>query len=624
MSQIKLIVSRLSQSLAALYFFSRSIGLTPTQAQPITPANDGTGTRVSPNGKEFDITGGSRSSDGANLFHSFSEFNLNQDQIANFLSQPNIQNILGRVVSGNSSIINGLIQVSGGNSNLFLMNPAGIIFGSNARLNVPASFTATTATGIGFGSNWFNAFGSNDYTLLVNAPNAFAFNTTGLGSIINAGNLSVPQGNLTLLGGTVVSTGQVSAPRGQITLATVPGESLVRISQIGMLLSLEVQPLAAADTEPGNWSVPIASLPQLLTGESGGNATGMTLNSNGQVELIGSGVRVENGDIVAKSVTAQTATLAANHNLTLVESNLTTSGDLNLLALDTVRVRDTPANFFLAKAGGNLYIQGNQGIDILALNHPQTPFQSGGNMSLVSNSNSISADAHFTSNGKFSILNLSGTPANFVSLYDPIFTSSSDFNVGNYTGAALKVVVTAGNITAGNIEITQPDIPSNIAANDPDFVALTTTRSLILNAVNGSITTGSINTSSQERNDAGSVTITALGNITTGHIRTSAASVGDSGSVTLFTRQGNLLTGSINTSNQSNGNAGFVNLSAAGNITFDFINTTNRSLGNAGSVTLIAPGNISDINSIDTRNFGSGIDGNVTINPSPSPSPSPS
>jgi hypothetical protein len=46
-------------------------------------------------------------------------------------------------------VINGLIQVTEGKSNLFLMNPAGMIFGPNASLNVPASFTATTANGIG-------------------------------------------------------------------------------------------------------------------------------------------------------------------------------------------------------------------------------------------------------------------------------------------------------------------------------------------------------------------------------------------------------------------------------------------------------------------------------------------
>ncbi|HEY9704937.1 MAG TPA: hypothetical protein V6C58_21035, partial [Allocoleopsis sp.] len=56
----------------------------------ITPNNDGTNTIVTPNGNQINITGGTLSQDHINLFHSFGQFNLNQDQIANFLSQPNI------------------------------------------------------------------------------------------------------------------------------------------------------------------------------------------------------------------------------------------------------------------------------------------------------------------------------------------------------------------------------------------------------------------------------------------------------------------------------------------------------------------------------------------------------
>ena len=125
----------------------------PVTAQSITAAQDGTNTVILPNGQRFDITGGTQT--GANLFHSFQQFGLSQGQIANFLSQPNIQNILGRVVGGDPSVINGLIQLTGGNSNLYIMNPAGVIFGSNASLNVPASFTATTANGIQVGNSWF-------------------------------------------------------------------------------------------------------------------------------------------------------------------------------------------------------------------------------------------------------------------------------------------------------------------------------------------------------------------------------------------------------------------------------------------------------------------------------------
>src|SRR4028119_460154 len=179
---------RLSTLIAAVMVWA-FLGTTRTHAQSITPAADGTGTLITPNGNRIDISGGTLSTDKANLFHSFSQFGFNQDQIANFLSNPSIRNILGRVTGGDASIINGLIQVSGGNSNLFLMNPAGIIFGSNATLNVPAAFTATTATGIGFGGeNWFNAFGTNNYQTLIGTPSQFALDLSLPGVIVNAGN----------------------------------------------------------------------------------------------------------------------------------------------------------------------------------------------------------------------------------------------------------------------------------------------------------------------------------------------------------------------------------------------------------------------------------------------------
>jgi filamentous hemagglutinin family protein len=80
-----------------------------------------------------------------NCWQRVQTFRLNL-QTANFTAAPNIQNILGRVVGGEASVINGILTVTGGaNPNLYLMNPAGIIFGSGASLSVPGSFTATTA-----------------------------------------------------------------------------------------------------------------------------------------------------------------------------------------------------------------------------------------------------------------------------------------------------------------------------------------------------------------------------------------------------------------------------------------------------------------------------------------------
>jgi filamentous hemagglutinin family protein len=257
-------------------------------AQAIAPANDGTGTIVNPTGNRIDITGGTLSRDGTNLFHSFQQFGLDTHQIANFLTTPQIQNVLGRVVGGDASFINGLIQVTGSNANLFLLNPAGIIFGANASLNVPASFTASTATGIQVGNGWFNAAGSNHYASLMGMPNAVAFAGNQSGTLFNAGNLSVETGqSLTLLGGTVVNTGSLTAPGGNITIAAVPGNQLVRISQSGSLLSLDLPVLSSPRSTT---SMPISplSLPALLTGGNVTGATGVTV-TNGVVRLTGSG-----------------------------------------------------------------------------------------------------------------------------------------------------------------------------------------------------------------------------------------------------------------------------------------------------------------------------------------------
>ncbi|MEG4502655.1 filamentous hemagglutinin N-terminal domain-containing protein, partial [Microcoleus sp. F6_C2] len=561
-----------------------------TATAQITPATDGTNTQITPSGNQFNINGGQQSGDGANLFHSFQQFGLTQGQTANFISNPNIRNILGRVVGGDASLINGLIQITGGNSNLFLMNPAGIVFGANASLNVPAAFTATTATGIGFGNNWFSAAGTNNYTQLVGNPNTFAFTNTQPGGIVNLGNLAVGQGqNLTLLGGTVLSTGQLSAPGGNIIVAAVPGESLVRISQPGNLLSLEIQPQSVAGSLPQNWVLPVASLPQLLAG-GGGSATGVTVNAGGQIELTG-GLQVENGDVAAKEVTAENATLSANRNLTLVESLLRTTGDLNLLADNTVRVRDSVANPFVANAGGNLYIQGNQSIDILALNHlSQTPFVSGGNLTLVSDG-IISTDAHFRSGNNMSILDRSGKPANFTSLYDPIM-QPGDYTSGGYTGASIKVDTTSGtgNITfTGDIIITSPDANLAGATTGDEFI-LGSSRSVILRSGGNIQVVGKIDTYASNSNNVGPVIMQATGNIQTETIRTD--NFGGNASYISLIAGGNISTGALSAiATDVIGSGGNITVNAGGSITIAG-NLASFASSGAGDITLKAKNDI--------------------------------
>ncbi|WP_066382062.1 CHAT domain-containing protein [Anabaena sp. CA = ATCC 33047] len=301
------------------------------QTQNIAPT-PGTNTIVTPNGNRIDITGGTTSSDGLNLFHSFQQFGVSAEQIANFQANPALRNILGRVTGGNPSIINGLIQVTGGNPNLFLMNPAGFIFGSNASLNVPGAFTATTANGIKFNNQWLNAVGNNDYANLVGEPTGFAFTMNQPGAIINAGNLAVGTGqSLSLLGGTVVNTGQLTAPAGEIVVTSVPGQKWVRLSQPGNLLSLELENLTANSSQPNNWTIAIASLPELLT--VGNINTGLTANPDSSVTLTDAnltipttpGTTIVSGNVDVSGTTGGTVNILGT-NVGVINANINASG----------------------------------------------------------------------------------------------------------------------------------------------------------------------------------------------------------------------------------------------------------------------------------------------------------
>src|ERR1051325_4962323 len=128
----------------------------------ITP--NGLGTTVNGSGSlpcvggTCNITGGTQR--GSNLFHSFGFFNVGAGNAANFCNAAacgaaaplvGIQNILGRITGGQVSNIFGAIQTTNfGGANLFLMNPAGWIFGATASLNAGGSFHVTTADYIGF------------------------------------------------------------------------------------------------------------------------------------------------------------------------------------------------------------------------------------------------------------------------------------------------------------------------------------------------------------------------------------------------------------------------------------------------------------------------------------------
>ncbi|MEL6453423.1 MAG: CHAT domain-containing protein [Cyanobacteria bacterium J06623_5] len=259
------------------------------RASSIVPATDGTGTTVNQTDQRFEVDGGTHSAGGQNLFHSFESFSLEAGEEAHFITQPAVQNVLARVTGGLPSVLNGLLQLSGDSGpNLFLLNPAGVLFGAEARLNLPGNFTVTTADAVGFSQGWFNAVGENDYSALLGEPTGeFVFLSNHPGSIVNEGTLSLNADTaLTLIGGSVVNTGSLTAPSGLLTLAALPDGQGVRLSQAGSLLSLELSVLSpdeAAGINVPSWT-PL-DLPALLTMSTAQSASALMVEADGSVQL---------------------------------------------------------------------------------------------------------------------------------------------------------------------------------------------------------------------------------------------------------------------------------------------------------------------------------------------------
>ncbi|BAZ22332.1 filamentous hemagglutinin outer membrane protein [Kalymmatonema gypsitolerans NIES-4073] len=169
---------------------------------------------------------------GINLFQSFSQFNVGNGERVYFANPAGIENILSRVTGNDPSRIFGLLGVNG-NANLFLINPNGIIFGQNARLDVAGSFVGTTASALRFGEQGvFSATNPEAPPLLTVNPSALFFNQLNPGAIANQGILTAPPGqSLVLAGGDIsFNNGLMAVPGGRIELAAIAGTGTVGLN----------------------------------------------------------------------------------------------------------------------------------------------------------------------------------------------------------------------------------------------------------------------------------------------------------------------------------------------------------------------------------------------------------
>ncbi|WP_143437798.1 filamentous hemagglutinin N-terminal domain-containing protein, partial [Hydrocoleum sp. CS-953] len=227
----------------SLIFTSWNLSL-PTLAQIVPDATLPNNTTVIINGNRFTIDGGTTIGD--NLFHSFQDFSLPTRTEAFFDNSVNISNIINRITGGNISNIDGLIRANG-TANFFLLNPNGIVFGPNARLDIGGSFISSTAESLIFSDgSFYSATNPNAPPLLtINrpiglnlGPNPGTITVEGNGhgftivenvlfepinrSEANRGLQVQPNQTLALIGGNInLDGGVLTAEGGQIELGAV-------------------------------------------------------------------------------------------------------------------------------------------------------------------------------------------------------------------------------------------------------------------------------------------------------------------------------------------------------------------------------------------------------------------
>ena len=150
---------------------------------------------------------------------------------ATFIGPDGLRNVVARVTGGERSSIDGTLGSTIGTADLWLINPSGIIMGSNARLDVPGSLHLSTADEIHFSDGAVLSAGGGPTGMLTTAdPMAFGFLSDRPSEIsLNSAILEVPLGrSLNLIAGDLaIDRSVISAPDGSIQLVAMGGPGSV-------------------------------------------------------------------------------------------------------------------------------------------------------------------------------------------------------------------------------------------------------------------------------------------------------------------------------------------------------------------------------------------------------------
>ncbi|MEL7243606.1 MAG: filamentous hemagglutinin N-terminal domain-containing protein, partial [Cyanobacteria bacterium J06573_2] len=425
----------------------------------------------------YNITGGTQA--GHNLFHSFEKFSIPNNHEVYFDNAINIQNIINRVTGKSISEINGLIRANG-KANFFLINPNGIVFGENSRLDIGGSFIGSTADSFKFtdGKEFSAIYPEEKPLLSINVPLGLQYGKNQSANIVNSGNLTVNNGsNITLIGNSLENTGKLATSSGQISLAAIDRQGFARLGKFGELLSIESQPVDGIDGYENNSGIVL---------NSGTINSFASTKKNNKIQILGNRVGLlENSLLDVSGNTGGGEIIIGNHNTlaTYIDSkaflkadavNTGDGGSINVSATKSTRAYGT----FSAKGGldngngGLIDISGNHFLDVRDINIDTIATNGlNGDWLLKSNNILLVSQGHFRNaeNDKFDIFQQSkgGTVLD-------AYTIEKQLSSGNnITIAADSTNSELGNIKADRVYI-EPTNNSPItltfqAANDISF-----------------------------------------------------------------------------------------------------------------------------------------------------------
>ncbi len=557
-------------------------------------------TVTTPDGKNFNINDGTTR--GGNLFHSFKEFSVPTGGSANFNNAANIQNIINRVTGGSISNIDGLIKANGA-ANVFLLNPAGIIFGPNASLNIGGSFLGTTAHSFLF-DNGFEFSATNPQApplLTINVPIGLRFRdnpqpiqVTGLGHGLNFGDFTVtnrqnidpnvtglqvePGKTLALVGGNVsLERGVLRSQGGRIEIGSFDSNQVVNLvpaQSEGFSLAYQGTP-SFRDIEFSKKSF------ANVTGDGSGSIAikGRTINFNSESVLLANTLGQKNGgeiSIVGDSI---------NFNRSGVFSNTFSSGDSGRIKLD---------------ATNNIEFKDSSTLTIQTWDKGKA-----GDINISANSfgleGVIKSEAQKDSTGRSGQINITTGSLEFrndgvISTATSSKGNAGDINItvkGPLTVARPISAESTGAGNAGKIKIN-----ANSLQIDGTYISSKATNTgqageINFNVADSLVIKGSriITNTFDTTGNAGAININANSFRFEGEIKSEpqASSTGRGGNINITIGSLGLLKGLISTATSSKGDAGDINITVKGPLTIaGSISTESTGAGNAGKIKINA------------------------------------